>query len=235
MKDYIKILDSIVLSDNVVDNFYDRYNNDSEFQSWINTTIPEVQKCEEQQQNNPWHKYNVLKHILCSVEAMNAMTKDLDDRDRRILAYTMFFHDMGKPECHIERMKDGVKIDSFFDHNIASTRIAEETLPKLNFDKKDISIISKLVYKHDIFMFIRLHSSKNKYHKVLNKDLIMEEIEDLNSIGDGKKWLAYLLKVGRSDNLAQNEKMTKDSLILLDEFKKMLDEIIEKSDNTPNQ
>lgn len=233
--DYIKLLDDILLSEKVVNNFYERFNNDQGFKNWLDDTIPDVRMCEEQKQNNPWHKYNVLKHILYSVEFMNGMTKDLNDSEKRILAYTMFFHDMGKPECHIERIKDGAKIDSFFNHNIASTRIAKSTLPKLNFNEEEIGIISKLVYKHDIFMFIRLHSTENKYCRVLNNDLINDEINDLNSIGDGEKWLSYLVKVGRADSLAQNEKMTKSSFELLECFEKMLNKIINKCESSHNQ
>ena len=33
--------------------------------------MPQVEDCKNQEQNNPWHKYNVLDHILHSVEEMN--------------------------------------------------------------------------------------------------------------------------------------------------------------------
>ena len=221
--DFAKILDEIILSDEVVENFHREYINNYDFKKWIDFHIPTVKDCAEQKQNNPWHKYNVLDHILHSVEAMNSQTRDMNLRERRILSYTMFFHDMGKPECHIERIKNGVMIDSFFNHNIASTRIAREVLPILRFKEQDIEIICKLVFKHDIFMFIRLHSTDNKHLRILNNDLIREEIEDLNSIGDGLYWLKKLVLVGRSDNLAQNEKMTAGSLRLLNEFDRMLD------------
>ena len=221
--DYKKLLDEIILSENVVDNFYDKYNNDFEFKNWLDSFIPEVKLCEEQKQNNPWHKYNVLGHILHSVQAMNSMTKDFDDRLKRILAYTMFLHDIGKPEAHIERIKDGQKIDSFFNHNIVSERIARDFLPKMDFNDSEVEIISKLVNKHDIFMFICLQDDGNKFHRVLNQDLINREIEDLNSIGNGREWLKYLVMVGRSDSLAQNEKMTAGALNLLERFDEMLD------------
>ena len=43
---------------------------------------------------------------------------------------------------------------------------------------------------------------------IVSNELIQEEIQDLNSIGDGEYWLKNLVLVGRSDNMAQNEKMT---------------------------
>ena len=225
-QNYLSTLDDIILSQNAVDYFYDKYTNDKHFSQWLDNTIPYIKPCEKQEQNNPWHKYNVLRHILHSVEEMNKQSKSLPKKDRKILAYTMFFHDMGKPEKHIVREKDGRQIDSFFDHNVRGAEIVEEILPKLGFNKEDTLKIVKLVYKHDIFMFIKEEKTNNPHWKVLTKDLILEEIKDLNKIGDGYKLMKYLVMVGRADNLAQNEKMTTDSLRLLDNFEKMLNEMV---------
>ena len=52
--------------------------------------------------------------------------------------------------------------------------------------------------------------------------MIKNEIEDLNQVGEGKELLSWLVLVGRSDNLAQNEKMTKEPLQMLEKFEKML-------------
>lgn len=227
-KKYIDLLDSAVLSSSAVEDFYALYNGNTEFRIWLDRFIPEVKKCEEQKQNNPWHKYNVLGHILHSVEEMNAVTGDLPDEDRRMLAYTMFFHDIGKPDTHIVREKDGEMIDSFFNHNIRGCEIIEPILPELGFSEKDAAIITKLVDKHDIFMFITEHKTSNPYKKMLTPSVIREEIADLNSVGDGNKLLRYLVMVGRSDNRAQNEKMTGQSLRLLDRFDDMLDDMSEK-------
>lgn len=227
--DYKELLDKILLSDNVVELFYNEYENNSGFKIWLNHLIPEVENCESQEQNNPWHKYNVLGHILHSVEAMNKLSKNKEFSERKMLAYIMFLHDIGKPECHIERIKDGEKIDSFFNHNIASERIARRVLPSLDFNDNEVEIMSKLINKHDIFMFIRLHSTNNPYHRVLNNDLIQEEINDLNSIGNGQHWLSNLVLVGRSDNLAQNEEMTGSALELLNEFDSRLKSMIDRS------
>lgn len=218
----LKKLDEIMLSNNVVESFYNEYNNNKEFKLWIDETIPEINLCEKQQQNNPWHKYNVLGHILHSIEEMNQQTLNMEEKERRLLAYTMLFHDIGKPEKHITREKDGEIIDSFFDHNIASERIAKEYLPKLNFSEEEIKIIAKLVYKHDIFMYIKDFPTKNPHWKQLSTDLIKDEIEDLNSVGEGEKLMRWLVKVGRADNLSQNEKMTAQSLQMLDKIDTML-------------
>ncbi len=218
----IKVLDQIILSQEVTEDFHKEYDENNEFKSWLDELIPEIEKCKNQQQNNPWHKYNVLDHILHSVEEMNKQTIGMPKEERRLLAYTMLLHDIGKPKCHIERIKNGQKIDSFFNHNIESEVVAKRALPKLGFNEEEIKIISKLVFKHDIFMFIKDKKTNNPYWKVLSPALVEDEINDLSSVGDGEKLMCWLVMVGRSDNLAQNEKMTGDSLRLLDKIDKML-------------
>lgn len=221
-----KLLDKILISDNVVEDFYLEFNGNTQFKNWLNKVLPEVEQCEMQQQENPWHKYNVLGHILHSVEEMNKQTHGMNPKERKMLAYTMFFHDIGKPECHIRRVKNGAVIDSFFNHNIASEKIALRALPQLEFEEKEVQTIAKLVNKHDIFMFIKTYKTDNKYWRVLDEKLVKDEIDDLNQVGDGEKLMKYLVMVGRSDNLSQNEKMTEESLNTLKKF----DQIIEKFD-----
>lgn len=220
----LETLDNILLSNNVVDNFYDEYNSNRDFKNWLDGILPEVDKCEKQIQRNPWHKYNVLGHILHSVDEMNKQTQNLPANDRRLLSYTMFLHDMGKPVCHIERMKDGRLIDSFFGHNVESANVCDRVAHNLGFDGNEADKLRTLVYKHDIFMFIKDFPTDNPHWRRLDNNVIDEEIADLSQHGDGKQLMRYLVMIGRSDNLAQNEKMTKDSLAMLDKFDNMIDE-----------
>ncbi len=223
----------LLLSDKVATEFYNEYKNNINFKKWIDENLPELNDCENQQQNNPWHKYNVLGHILHSVEEMNKLSKDLKESERLLLAITMLFHDIGKPSSHIARIKDGKMIDSFFNHNIKSSEIASRRLEELGFCDQQIKIIKTLVFKHDIFMFIKPFKTQNPHWKTLNEKLIEDELNDLSEVGDGTKLLKYLLMVGRADNLAQNEKMTGDSLALLDQFETMFNSYIEKTKILP--
>jgi hypothetical protein len=222
----IQVLDEILLSDDVVKNFFEHYSN-TDFREWLLNVLPEVADCEKQQQDNPWHIFDCLNHILTSVSNINAQTKDLPDNIRRMLSYVMFYHDIGKPACHIRRFGKiyGREVDSFFGHNLKSEEIAKRTLSYFGFNNNEIKIMLKLINKHDIFMFIRMNDDGNEHHRVLSNDLLMEEIEDLNSVGEGKTLLRYLIKIGRSDNRAQNPQMTKPSLKMLDCMDQMLDKI----------
>ena len=213
----LNTLDQILLCDNVTKAFHENYRN-PEFRKWILSVLPEVAECYNLKQDNPWHIYNCIEHILHSVEEINKQTKDFNSKTRRMLAYTMFLHDIGKPQCYLRRYSKlyGREIDSFFDHNIASEKIAGRVLPQFGFDKKEQDIIKLLVHEHDIFMYITIKDDGNRFHKVLTKELIQNYINQYNAVGDGKELMQWLIMVGRSDNLAQNPAMTNNALKLLD-------------------
>jgi len=220
------LLDRILLSENVVSEFNHNYNNLA-FKNWLLEILPNVEKCRTLEQNNPWHIYNCLEHILHSVEAINKQTVGLPDNERRLLAYTMFLHDIGKPDVAQRKFSKLYKreISTFYSHNLQGVKIAKGVLRKFGFNEKEEKIILALIEKHDIFMFITLEDDGNKFHKVLTTDLIKNEIEDLNKVGNGELLMEYLLMIGRSDNLAQNPEMTANSFKLLDIMKEMLNEI----------
>ena len=216
----LKKLDSILLGENVVENFHKNYN--GEFKVWLDSILPEVEDCINMKQDNPWHIYGVMDHILHSVEEMNNQTTNLPQQTRRMLAYVMLFHDIGKPQCHLRRMKNGKMIDSFFDHQIASEKICARVIDNFDFSEQEQAQICKLVLMHDIFMYISDGPTNNQFKKPLSKKLIAGYIDELNQIGDGKQLFYYLCLVGRADNLAQNPQMTQQSLELLDKIEDML-------------
>jgi len=226
------LLNRILLSDNAVNEFNLNYNN-LQFKNWLLEILPEVEKCKNLKQDNPWHIYSCLEHILHSVEEINKQTVGLDNNVRKMLAYTMFLHDIGKPDCLIRRFSKQYnrEIDSFFNHNKAGVRIAKRVLKTFGFNKQEEQAMLMLIDKHDIFMFITLEDDSNKFHKTLTTELIKEEIEELKKVGNGFELTNYLIMIGRSDNLAQNPEMTKDSLKLLDTMQTMLCELKEYSFN----
>ena len=220
MKD---ILDKILLSDDVCKSFYECYNQ-KDFKEWLLGLLPEVEACKNLKQDNPWHIYNCLDHILNSVSHMNKQTTDLSYKERRMLAYVMFLHDIGKPECYIRRYSKlyGREVDSFFNHNKASVKVAQKFLPSVGFNNKETQKMQLLIEDHDVFMFLTLEDDGNKYHKQLSSKVVEERIEKCNKIGNGEELLNQLIMVGKADNLAQNPQMTGKSLLLLDKMQTML-------------
>ncbi len=216
----IELLDKIVLSDDAVDRFYAEYENNHDFGSWIDLLLPEVRECYNNPQNHPRHKYDILGHILHSVEEINKQTKALPAPDRKMLAYTMFLHDIGKPQTKKVNPKTGY--DCFYDHNLTSEKVAIRVLPELGFDDKDSAIIATLVNKHDMFINIKPFRSRNPFFRYMSPELVQEEARNLDTLGDGSRLLQYLVMVSRADNLAQNEQETAESLTQLDTFESML-------------
>lgn len=225
-----EILDKILLSEKAGEEFYKNYKN-PEFKNWLISILPEIEDCAKTEQDNPWHIYNVLGHILKSVEEMNKQTIYLDLKTKRMLAYTMFLHDIGKPQTKLRRYSKfyGKEVDSFFNHNIASVKIAEGVLDKFGFDKYEQKIVKQLIEDHDIFMFITLKDNKNPYHKVLTKELLNEHICRLDKIGNGKQLMKYLIMVGRADNKAQNPELTQEPLYKLEVMENMLNNTSSKT------
>ena len=222
----LELLDKVLLSENVFENFVKEMDN-PEFSGWLTSIIPEVVDCAKLNQDNPWHIYGCLEHILRAVEEINKQTKDLPFEDRRLLAYSMFYHDMGKPAAHIRRFAKnyGREVDSFFNHNKKSSAIVKRTAAEFGFSVEQVNQIEKLVYDHDIFMFITDEPDSNSSHKKLSNELINEQMMELSSIGDGKKFMQYLIMIGRADNKAQNPEMTAKSLKMLDKMEKMTSEL----------
>lgn len=221
----IEKLDKILMGESVLEDF-EKFYSDKENKEWLLGLLPEVEACRQRKQDNPWHLYNCLGHILHSVQNMNDMTKDMDVDARRMLSYTMFFHDIGKPECHLRRFSKQYnrEVDSFFEHNLAGVKIADRVLPNLGFADDTREKIKFLVEDHDIFMHITLENDGNRYHRVLSDEVLNEEIGKLSAVGDGLEMMRYLTMVSKADNLAQNPAMTGKALRLLDKVFSMIEE-----------
>jgi putative nucleotidyltransferase with HDIG domain len=181
--------------------------------------------CENFEQDNPWHIYNVLDHILHSVENMNEMTGSIAPKDRRMLAYVMLFHDIGKPQSHIRRIKHGREIDSFFGHNEVGSKIAQKELGKLGFSDDEVFVMAKLILDHDMFINLTLAEPQNQYQTKLTEDFVQNKIEKLDWFGDGAKLMQYLVFIGMADNQAQNPNMTEKSTKLLEKYDEILQSI----------
>lgn len=218
----IEFLDGILLSDNACQMFLSAYN-DLNFKEWIDRLIPEVYACLKQSQNTPWHIYNVLEHSLHSVEEMNRLTAGLPDRERRLLAYVMFFHDLGKPACHWVTEVDGKLLDHFTFHNFESEKIAKRVVPQLGFGEEDALKIVVLVREHDVYLKLSDHPQQEWQIK-LTTEFLRSYIKELDGYGDGL--MQYLILVGIADNRAQNPVMTGPSLAFVKRVGDMANQII---------
>lgn len=101
------------------------------------------------QQNSTYHKYGVFKHILATVESVANNQVPIGDWQKRILKWTMFLHDIGKP--YVKTIaEDGT--ESFAGHDDKSVELAVEILDRFDFEEDDKRIILTLIKYHDRFL-----------------------------------------------------------------------------------
>ena len=104
--------------------------------SVITEIIPDLSPTIGFDQNNPHHCYDVLNHILYSVE--NAR-KDV------CIRLIMLFHDIAKPECYSEA--DG--IGHTYGHPQIGSDMAKKILLRLKYDNNTIETVTQLILHHD--------------------------------------------------------------------------------------
>ena len=105
----------------------------------MNHIIPELSICAGVAQNRKYHKYDVFNHCLIAC--------DNTDPDL-ILRLAALLHDIGKATTREEVIKNGKRRVTFYNHEVAGSKIAKKILRRLRFDKDVIHSVSELVYGH---------------------------------------------------------------------------------------
>jgi tRNA nucleotidyltransferase (CCA-adding enzyme) len=114
--------------------------------------IPELDKCIDFSQHNPYHYLDVYGHIMESVFSAK------DDLNVKL---AMLFHDIGKPNCFT---LDDNGIGHFYGHAEESMNMARDILNRLRFDNKTIDTVCKLIKYHDSQI-----SSRKAIKRLMNK------------------------------------------------------------------
>ena len=89
------------------------------------------------EQNNPYHKYDVLTHTAVALSEV---------KDTPLLKWVTLFHDTGKPLCYTEDERGG----HFYGHAKISADIAEKALSELKAPTALKESAVKLISVHDI-------------------------------------------------------------------------------------
>lgn len=165
----------------------------------LNFIMPEFIKCFRTEQKNPYHVYDVARHILTSMKNIEC---------NRILRWTMLLHDIGKPS---KKTTDEKGIDHFYGHQAVSAELAKVILSRLRFDKESIHKIVTLILYHDLDLLDSEKSVRKAICKV------------------GEELLPDLVKVQKADALAQNKEFLGDRIEKLDNVLKIYHEIKSKN------
>lgn len=169
-----------------------------EFKDIIAFIVPEVEAIIGFEQNNKYHIYDVYKHTLKAVEAI--------DNDI-ILRTAMFFHDIAKPAS---LSLDKNVVAHFYGHGEMSAHKARKVLRRMRFSNRDIHDIAELIKYHSMEIGLTSKSVKRLVAKL------------------GETQLKRLLKVKRADALAKNPSFLKEKLDALETIEKILEDIIEQ-------
>lgn len=101
------------------------------------------------QQNSRFHRYGLFKHILCTIENASNSEGNFDETQKKILKWTMFLHDIGKPYVKVIA-EDGT--ESFAGHDDKSVELSKDILNRFYFNEEEKELILKLVKYHDRFI-----------------------------------------------------------------------------------
>lgn len=165
----------------------------------ITEIIPEMKPCVGFEQHSKWHLYDVYEHIVRSVEYIRPTAE---------LRLTMFFHDIGKPDCFFTRDGEG----HFYGHSEVSAEKTDKILRRLKAPTAFREEVVFLVKNHDV----RLSDSEIKNRKKLN------EI--------GKERFFLLLDVKKADNAAQGTALAEKEGKEIDKIRAIAEKIIENGE-----
>ncbi len=103
----------------------------------LQEVLPELNRCFNIPQNNPYHIYNVGLHILRAAKQIESTV---------LLRWVMLLHDLGKADT---LSTDDKGINHFHGHQQRSAELAEEILKRLRFDNATIQQARRLILEHD--------------------------------------------------------------------------------------
>ena len=140
------------------------------------------------QQNSPYHRYGVFKHILYTIENIGKDSLRYNSHDIKLLKWTMLLHDIGKP---IAKTINSEGFDSFSGHDDISVELASGIIDRFDFDEQDKRIMLTLIKYHD---------------RYLNEgDLTYDNLSFLaKELGDKKDLFYMLIEVKLADNRAKS-------------------------------
>lgn len=129
--------------------------------------LPEMEKCFGVEQKSPGrhHIYDVGDHLLMSLK--NCKTNDVVTR------FATLIHDIGKPQTY-RKLENGTI--TFYNHEMVSTKIAENIAERLRFSNKETEKLIALVRWHQFT--VDEHQTDSAIRRIL-KNVGLSYIDDM--------------------------------------------------------
>ncbi|HPG30743.1 MAG TPA: CCA tRNA nucleotidyltransferase [bacterium] len=148
--------------------------------------LPELEECSGVKQPPEFHpEGDVFEHTL-------KLFENAEYPINKILAYSMLFHDVGKPA--VFTISDRIRFNG---HEKIGSEIAETVMKRLRFSNKDVRDIKKIVLNHMKFMNVK-SMKKSTLKKIIfgntfDNELALHKLDCLASHGNLENYY-YLLE-----------------------------------------
>lgn len=154
----------------------------------MNEILPELEKCFGVEQKSPQrhHIYDVGTHLLMSLKECKS--------DDPVTRFATLIHDIGKPQT-MKKLATGVI--TFYNHEMVSTKIAEDIAQRLRFSNKEKERLLKLVRWHQ---FTVSEMQTDSAVRRFIRNVGMENVEDMlalriaDRLGSGARETSWRLE-----------------------------------------
>ena len=168
------------------------------FSDVLSTILPEIAPMTGFAQNTPYHHLDVWAH---TAKAVACAPKD------RLTRLAALLHDVGKPACYtVDERGRG----HFYGHGKISAGLARDILLRLRFDRNTRERTEALVLYHDAPIAVETPKVKRWLGRLGTQDFFR------------------LLDLKRADALAKNPAYQQESLVKIEELRRLGEEIIKE-------
>lgn len=173
--------------------------------------IPEFDRMMETPQRNFHHIYNVGEHTILAVGAVAGKSGEnrFSPRERCILRWTMFLHDVEKPNT-MTVGEDGQH--HFHGHQAKGAETAKRILKDLKFDNETLEAVVHLIKWHDYRIALTPEGIRRASSKI------------------GKEYMPLIFEVMYADICGKNPGIIEDMLKDLEEAKRLYRDMISKNE-----
>jgi putative nucleotidyltransferase with HDIG domain len=154
--------------------------------------LPELEKCFGVEQKSPGrhHIYDVGTHLFMALKFCKS--------DDTVTRFATLIHDIGKPQTY-KKLETGTI--TFYNHEMVSTKIAQNLADRLRFSKKEKDKLTTLVRWHQFT--VDEHQTDSAIRRIL-RNVGLENIEDMlalrvaDRLGGGARETSWRLEEFKS-------------------------------------
>ncbi len=130
---------------------------------------------------NEFHLYDVYYHLLYSCDGSEKLLH---------IRMAALFHDVGKPRSRRTKIKNGIKSNTFYGHEIIGAKMFSKFIKRFNYDKEFVKTVTLLIRYH-MFHYTKewTDSAVRRFVKSVGDDFLNDLflLREADRRGSGKK------------------------------------------------